>query len=159
MKQKKQLWNSVVNKAERFYVPILEAFMNELQRLDSANADVIPNRLLGYLLGRHDFYKIITRDIRKITQIQAFNLYGTLNRNAGNLRPQIRVPQLSLPNRFFNVNFKPGSRNTIHIVCNEGWTISMRIHSASTIVEPSLKFDVTLIGIPPKLYTHYESWE
>lgn len=94
-----------------------------------------------------------------MTQIHAFNLYGTLNRNAGNVRPQIRIPQLSLPNRFFDISFKPGSRTTIYITCNEGWTVSMRIHSASTIVEPSLKFDVKLIGIPPGLYTHYECWD
>lgn len=159
MKSNQQLWRNVKHKDERFYVPILEAFMKELRRLDAAHDKTIPHKLLGYLLGKSDFYKIITHDKKKITQIQAFNLYGTLNRSAGNVRPQIRLPQLSLPNRFFDINFKPGSKNTIEIVCNEGWTVKMRIHNASSLVEPSLKFDVTLIGIPPGLYTHYESWQ
>ena len=156
MKQQDRLWRSITNKDGRFYVPLLEAFMAELRRLDTANPGMIPNKLLKYLLGMSDFYKIITHDKRRVTQIQAFNLYGSLNRNAGNVRPQIWIPQLTLPNRFFDISFKPGSTNTIHIVCNEGWTVSMRIHSASSKVEPSLKFDVTLIGIPPGLYTHYE---
>lgn len=158
MKANNQLWREVENKDARFYVTILRAFMEELQRLDRDYPNTIPTRLLGYLLGTSDFYKVITQDRRRITQIQAFNLYGTLNRNAGNIRPQIRLQQLSLPTRIFDINFKPGSTNTVHIVCDQGWTISMRIHSASTRVEPSLKFDVTLIGVPPTLYTHYEPW-
>lgn len=158
MKQNNQLWRSVANKEERFYAPLLIAFMNEIRRLDAANPSTIPTRLLRYLLGRNDFYKIITHDRQRTTQIQAYNLYGTLNREVGAVRPQIRIPRLTLANRFFDINFKPGSRNTVHIVCDEGWTVSMRIHSARSLVEPSLKFDVTLIGVPPGLYSHFEPW-
>ena len=158
MKQSDVLWSSVNNKDVRFYVPILEYFMSEIRRLDAENPNIIPGLLLRYLLGTNDFYKVITHDRRRVTQIQAFSLYGTLNRNAGAIHPQIRLPQLTFPNRFFDINFKPGSRNTIQIVCNEGWAVNMRIHNASSIVETSLKFDVTLIGVPPSLYTHYEPW-
>lgn len=35
----------------------------------------------------------------------------------------------------------------------------MRIHNASSKVEPSLKFDVQIKGMPPELYSHYEPWE
>ncbi len=132
--------------------------MNELSRLDSLNPGIIPNRLLSYLLGTNDFYKVITEDNNRTTKIEAFNLYGTLNRNAGNVRPQIRLTSLSLPRRFFDIGFRPGSRNTIQVVCDEGWTVNMRIHNASSRVEPSLKFDVTLLGNPHGLYSHYESW-
>ena len=31
---------------------------------------------------------------------------------------------------------------------DNGWQFSFRIHNASTFVEPSLKFDIQLIGIP-----------
>jgi len=158
MKENDQLWRLVANKEERFYIPLLRAFINELRRLDTANPEIIPNRLLCYLLGVNDFYKIITNNRLRLTQVQAYNMHGTLNRNAGNIRPQIRLPQLPLPNRFFNIDFRPGSQNTIHIVCNEGWTISMRIHNASSRVEPSLKFDVTLVGVPQGLYSHTEAW-
>jgi hypothetical protein len=34
----------------------------------------------------------------------------------------------------------------------------MRIHSARSLVEPSLKFDIGLIGVPPTLYTQFEPW-
>lgn len=158
MRQSNMLWSSVNNKDVRFYVPILEHFMSEVRRLDAANANRIPGLLLRYLLGTNDFYKVITHDRRRVTQIQAFSLYGTLNRNAGTIHPQIRLPQLTFPNRFFDINFRPGSRNTIQIVCDEGWSVNMRIHNAASLVEPSLKFDVSLIGVPPNLYTHHEPW-
>ncbi|WP_240482214.1 HaeIII family restriction endonuclease [Fictibacillus enclensis] len=47
----------------------------------------------------------------------------------------------------------------MEVVCDEGWTISVRIHSVSTRVESSLKLDITLVGLPPSLYRHIESWE
>lgn len=53
---------------------------------------------------------------------------------------------------------KPNSDNTIQIVCNEGWELSMRIHSASLKVEPSLKFDVNLISLPSSIYAQSEPW-
>jgi hypothetical protein len=152
------LWREVTNKAERFYVPLLQAFINELRRLDIQNPETIPARLLQYLLGRNDFYKIITNDKKRLTQIQSFNMAGTLNRSAGTQRALINVPQINLPTRFFDINFKPRSRNTILVACDNGWTISMRIHSASSAVEPSLKFDVSLVGVPPTLYTQIEPW-
>ena len=157
MRQSGMLWSSVPNKDVRFYVPILEHFMSEIRRLDTANPNRIPGLLLRYLLGTNDFYKVITHDRRRVTQIQAFSLYGTLNHNAGAIRTQ-KLPQLALPNHFYDINFKAGSRNTIRIVCDEGWAINMRIHSAASLVEPSLKFDVTLIGVPPNLHTQHEPW-
>lgn len=35
----------------------------------------------------------------------------------------------------------------------------MRIHNASSRVEPSLKFDVQLISFPSSVYAQVESWE
>lgn len=133
--------------------------MRELQRLDALHPGEIPNRLLHYLLGRNDFYKIITHDSRRVTQIQAFNIYNTLNRSSGNVRPLINIPQLTMPSRFFDISFKPNSGNTIIVTCDNGWTVSMRIHNASSKVEPSLKFDVQLTGVPPTLHTHFEAWD
>lgn len=159
MKKNKMLWRDVKNKEQRFYIPLLKAFMRELQKLDELHPGEIPNRLLHYLLGRNDFYKIITHDRRRVTQIQAFNIYNTLNRSSGNVRPLINIPQLVMPNRFFDISFKPNSGNTIIVTCDNGWTVSMRIHNASSKVEPSLKFDVQLIGVPPTLHTHYEVWD
>ena len=47
----------------------------------------------------------------------------------------------------------------IEVVCDEGWQISMRIHNASSRVEPSLKFDVQLISFPSSVYAQVEPWE
>lgn len=159
MKGNAVLWRDIANKEQRFYIPLLEAFIAELNRLDRENTGIIPEKLLHYLLGRNDFYKIITHDRRKVTQIQAFNIYNTLNKNSGKDRSLINIPQLTMPTRFFDISFKPNSQNTIIVTCDNGWTISMRIHNASSKVEPSLKFDVQLTGVPPNLYTHYEAWE
>jgi hypothetical protein len=49
--------------------------------------------------------------------------------------------------------------NTIIVTCNHGWSINMRIHSAASKVEASLKFDVKLEGMPPELYTAFEPWD
>lgn len=35
----------------------------------------------------------------------------------------------------------------------------MRIHNASSKVEPSLKFDVQLISFPSSVYAQVEPWE
>ncbi|MDR7855007.1 HaeIII family restriction endonuclease [Tissierella sp.] len=158
LREQGELWRNVEDKEERFYVPVLEAFIRELGRLNHDNPGLIPERLLQYLLGRNDFYKVITLDRRRVTQVQAFNLYGTLNRNSGRERSIVNVPQLNMPTRFFDISFKPNSRNTIIVTCDNGWTVSMRIHNASSRVEPSLKFDVQLTGVPPTLHSHHEAW-
>lgn len=151
------LWNDIPGKSENYYMPILSAFMRELRRLDSENTG-IPEALIRYLVGRNDFYKVITDDRHRTTRIEAVNISGTLNRPAGQRRSIVDVPVLRLPTRFYHIDFKPGSDNTIEIVCDEGWTVSMRIHNASSRVEPSLKFDVNLISLPGSIHAQVEPW-
>ncbi|MEB6549697.1 HaeIII family restriction endonuclease [Heyndrickxia sporothermodurans] len=158
MRRNQLLWRDIDNKEERFYVPLLEAFVQELSRINQNNNGIVPELLLHYLLGRNDFYKVITHDRQMVTQVQAFNIYGTLNRSAGNVRSLVNIQRLTMPNRFFDISFRPNSRNTIIVTCDNGWTISMRIHNASSRVEPSLKFDVRLTGVPPTLHSHHEAW-
>ena len=152
------LWASVENKAERYYKPVLKAFMNEMRRLDRDNPGIIPERLIRYLIGRNDFYKVIADDKGKFTRVEAVNIEGTLNAKAGAHDPLVKVPVLKLPNKIYHIDFKPDSDNTSQIVCNEGWEISMRIHSARSTVEPSLKFDVNLISLPSSIYAQVEPW-
>lgn len=40
-----------------------------------------------------------------------------------------------------------------------GWQFSFRIHNASTIVEPSLKFDIQIIGMPVTILTINSTWD
>lgn len=152
------LWADVDDKADRYYKPVLNAFMEEIKRLDEENPGVIPERLIRYLIGRNDFYKVIADDKGSFTRVEAININGTLNQKAGTHAPIVKVPLLKLPDRIYHIGYKPGSDNTIQIVCNEGWEISMRIHSASSKVEPSLKFDVNLISLPSSIYAQSEPW-
>lgn len=151
------LWKDVENKAEKYYIPILQSFMDELKRIAEQNAG-IPEALIRYLLGRNDFYKIITDDKSRTTRVEAINTMGTLNRSAGSHKPITKVPLLKMPTKFYHIDFKPGSDNTIEVICDEGWQISMRIHSASSRIEPSLKFDVQLISFPTSVHAQVEPW-
>ena len=152
------LWSNMANKNERFYVPVLRAFMDELQRLDQSNPSIIPEMLIRYLIGKNDFYKVITNDAQKTTRVEAINLSGTLNRPSDGKHSITNVARLKLPKRFYNIDFKTSSDTTIEIVCDEGWSVSMRIHNASSRVEPSLKFDVNLISLPNTIHAQVEPW-
>lgn len=152
------LWSEVENKAEKYYIPVLQAFMDELLKITSENEGV-PEKLVRYLLGRYDFYKVITDDRNKITRVEAINIEGCLNQQSGTIKPITKVPLLKMPKQFYHIGFKAKSDNTIEVVCDEGWQISMRIHSASSKVEPSLKFDVNLISLPSSVHTQIEPWE
>ena len=153
----KALWSDINDKAEHYYVPVLQAFLDELARLAAANPG-IPGALVNYLVGRYDFYKVITDDRHKTTRVEAINIAGTLNRPSGKIHSIVDIPCLHLPTRFYHMGFKPNSDNTIEVVCDEGWTISMRIHSASSNIEPSLKFDVNLISLPGSIHAQVEPW-
>lgn len=151
------LWANIVDKSEHYYKPILQSFMDELRRLASRDSDV-PARLVNYLLGRYDFYKVITDDRRKTTRVEAINILGTLNAPAGNIHSIVDIPRLKLPSCFYHIGFKPTSDNTIIVVCDEGWQFSMRIHSATSEIEASLKFDIQLVSLPNSIHSQVEPW-
>ncbi|MBN2423016.1 HaeIII family restriction endonuclease, partial [Candidatus Woesearchaeota archaeon] len=134
----------------------LNAFIEELKKLDIENKKIVPKQLLKYLLGNNDFYKVIKRNNK--TEIYGFNLNGTLNKPSEIEKPKFKVPKLRLPSRIIEVSFKPNSTDTIILVCDEGWQVSFRIHNASSKIEPSLKFDINLIGQPQSLYTNHLFW-
>lgn len=154
-------WDSIPDKEGTCYVPALEAFMTELRRLDEASGPdgSIPEKLIRYLVGTHDFYKVIMNSQRRITTVEAVNISGTLNRKNGKKRALVDTPLMKMPTEFYKIGFKEGSRNTIIVVCDNGWNVSMRIHNASSRVEPSLKFDVQLLAMPSSILTQIEPWE
>lgn len=157
IKEKNQLWHNLKDKHKHFYIPILEAFKIEMLELDEANPTLVPANLLKYLIGNKDFYKVIKRPNK--TEIYGFHLHGTLNKSAEKVRPKFKVNRVKLPTRIIELSFKPNSTNTLFLTCDEGWQISFRIHSASSKVEPSLKFDINLIGQPQTLYSHHAHWQ
>lgn len=152
------LWAEIPDKEDRCYVPVLEAFMKELKRLDQENPGEIPRQLIRYLIGRNDFYKVIMNEKRRFTKIESININGTLNQSVGKKKALIDVPIMKMPSKFYEIGFKEGSKNTIFVVCDQGWNISMRIHNASSKVEPSLKFDVQLMAMPSSILTQIEPW-
>ena len=134
------------------YVPILDAFKKELLRLDAENPGTVAERLIEYLIGNQDFYKVIKGNNK--VEIQAYNLHGTLNLPFESVKPKAKVPKLKLPSRLIEVIYQENSKTTLLVTLNEGWQISFRIHNASSRIEPSLKFDINLVSAPHSLFTN-----
>ena len=142
------------SKSENVYVPILKAFRKEMLRLTKSNPIASAN-LLQYLIGRKPFYKIIKEDNKKIVVVKAFNIGGKLNQTVNGKKPIVKTDTIKLPTRVIELEFKEESDTTLMMILDEGWQISFRIHSASTYIENSLKFDIQLIGNPPILFTQH----
>ena len=151
-KSKRTCFRNLPNKEQTVYVPIVQAFIDEIQRQYKFHKD-IPAKLVEYLLSRYDFYKIISIDAKRITQIQSYNLHGTLNKSARDAMPTIQVPHTVLPNRIINIGFVPGRHNTAELYMDGGWQFTFRIHNAEDIATPSLKFDIQIVGMPTTIIT------
>jgi hypothetical protein len=54
-----QKWDTLGDYHTSIYVPILNAFKKELLRLDNENPGIVAERLIEYLIGNQDFYKVI----------------------------------------------------------------------------------------------------
>ena len=150
-------WNELPTKDKDVYVPLLKAFIAEVLRSNENNS-AVPQKMVEYLLGEFDFYKIISIDSKRITQIQTYNLHGTLNQSSRVVTPKIAVPHTLLPTRIVSLDFKPNSTNTVELYMDGGWQFSFRIHNASTKVETSLKFDIQIVGMPTTIITINCSW-
>ena len=157
LKSKKARWAGIDKKDERFYIPILKAFLEELSALNELHSDV-PEKLLNYLLGRNDFYKVIKHTKERTTEVKPFNIYGTLGLSTKVQKEMYKITRLKMPTEILKMDFKKDSTNTIQIICDNGWTLSLRIHNASEWVEPSLKFDIQLVGVPNNLGSRIEAW-
>lgn len=156
-KREGKAWFELTDKSERVYVPLLKAFMEEL-RLTYADHKELPQKMVEYLLGEFDFYKVVSIDNQRVTQINTFNLHGTLNKNGKRNKAGTTIPRVLLPTRIVSLDFKPGSDNTIELYLDGGWQFSFRIHNASTMVESSLKFDIQIIGMPTTIVTINCRW-
>lgn len=133
------LWKDQPDVPNHYYWPVLDAFEKEIRRVESP---VMCRNLVRYLVGTHDFYKVVSR--RKVVEISGFNLFNTLH-----------VPDLKLPDKIISIRSNNGSQFAKTITLNLGWEFNFRIHNASSKVEPSLKFDITATALPPKLYQHH----
>lgn len=141
-------WKELSNKHAVYYQPILNAFKEELTLINAQHTDT-PQHLIAYLIGRHDFYKVMKRP--KVVEVLAFNIHGTLGKGKG-IAP---VPKLALPTEIIRFQMMTGKTDTLSMICSEGWQLSFRIHNAETLVVPSLKFDVNLVGNPNTMYSNH----
>ena len=156
-KAKDTKWSDLNDKDNTVYVPLLHAFMDEINRSYEANPD-LPRRMVEYLIGIKDYYKVVSKDKDRITLIHTFNMHDTLNKKSKVKISAITVPVVQLPTRIVALEFKKNSTNTVEMYLDNGWELSFRIHNASTKVEPSLKFDVQFIGMPPTIVTISCTW-
>lgn len=148
-----QKWTTLGDYHSSVYVPILDAFRKELLKLDKQNPGIVAQRLVEYLIGNQDFYKVIKG--KNKVEIQAYNLHGTLNLPFHAVKPKMKVPKLKLPNRLIEIVYQDNSQTTLLVSLTEGWQISFRIHNASSRIEPSLKFDINLVSSPHTLFTNH----
>lgn len=157
-KEKKTLWKEIVNKNKDVYFPLLEAFKTEILDQNRRNIKLLEN-MLKYLLGKFDFYKVISIDDKKVTRVQSYNLYGTLNQDGVHEKIKIKIPVVILPTRIVSLDFKPNSLTTLELYLNNGWQFTFRIHNAEKEVKPSLKFDIQIVGIPTSIISIDSKWK
>lgn len=150
-------WSEVLDKDQNVYVPLLQAFIDEINRAYKEDK-FMPRKMIEYLIGIEDYYKIVSRDNKRLTLIHTFNMHDTLNKPGKNKISAITVPVVELPTRLVALEFKPDSSNTVEMYLDNGWQLSFRIHNASTKVEPSLKFDVQFIGMPTSVLNIECKW-
>ena len=126
-------WRELPDKHEGYYQSVLAAFMEEV--LEYADAE----RLLRYVVGRYDFYKVIKSN--GDVEIQSFNLGGSLQWGA----------KLPMPTRIVEFRREPSRVATAVLTLDHGWQLSFRLHNANAEIEPSLKFDIQLVGSPEEM--------
>lgn len=145
----KALWSDQIDVPGRFYWKVLDAFEEEVLRLtgtDASNSMEVTQKLITYIIGNNDFYKVISRTDQ--VEIQGFNLQGTLS-----------VPKTRSPGHIISIDRFDGGKFSKTIRFDKGFTFNFRIHSASSRVEPSLKFAVSAVSLPPaEIYTNHISF-
>ncbi len=141
-------------KEDDVYMPLLKAFLSEVKRAIQIDSKV-PRKMVEYLLSKYDFYKVISLDERRITTIQSFNMYGTLNKASKTMEPAIKLPEMLLPTTLLYADMKPNSKTTVLLCFDNGWQFSFRLHNAKDFVESSLKFDVQIVGLPAEVNIKY----
>jgi len=151
-------WSELPDKNEGVYIPLLKAFMDEINRAYQNDTE-LPRKMVEYLIGKKDYYKVVSYDNKRLTLIHTFNLHGTLNQQGEKRVSAVSVPIVELPSELVALKFKKNSNNTVEMYLDNGWQLSFRIHNASTKVEPSLKFDVQFIGMPTNVLNIECRWK
>jgi hypothetical protein len=160
LKIKNVKWRELHAKAQSVYVPLLKNFISEISGLPNSSKTAFIEGIFNYLLGshNHDYYKLVQISKSRVTRITPFNFHGTLHKSTASSTVKYLENVIPLPTEVIDISFKRGSDNTVLLTFNEGWVFSFRLHNASTLVEPSLKFDVQLSAHPSSLISHSFKW-
>lgn len=141
-REEKINFSDIPDKVNRYYLPVLTAFEDELRGLCENYGQRFVTRLFQYLLGTKDFYKIIKENGH--VAIISCNINGEL----------IWGKKWKIPDRVESITRKRESSNTIIVTFTGGWQLSFRLHNAKKMTEPSLKFDIRFIGLPQSVARH-----
>ena len=157
-KKNQAKWSEIGDKGLKVYQPLLRAFMDEVERAYAKDADV-PRKMVEYLVGVKDYYKIVSKDKQRLTVIHTFNMHKTLNQETPDCAKVQVVPEVEWPTKMLGLQFRNGSKNTLEMHLDKGWKLSFRIHNARSAVEPSLKFDVQFLQMPESVLNLECRWK
>jgi hypothetical protein len=159
-KRENLAWSSLPDKETAYYLPLLQAFLDEVKLALSTNSKKVVSGLIKYLLGsdNRDYYKLIHSKSPRVAKVVPFNLLGTLQKGMRDDSGTDLIDKLPLPTSVVSLGIRSGSQTTADITLDNNWSISFRIHNASTLVEPSLKFDVQLSSEPAELKVFNCPW-
>ncbi len=134
-------FRDIPSKIQKVYGPILNAFEDELRRLCEDYGKEFISRFFQYMIGRYDFYKAVCDYHAKQSVIESVNINGTLAWGS----------KWNIPSRIESIKRVRNSSSTLMVIFEGGWQIKFRLHNASSRVEPSLKFDVSFVGMSQKV--------
>ena len=80
--------------------------MDEVNRAYKEDKNM-PHKMIEYLIGIEDYYKVVSRDSKRLTMIHTFNMHDTLNTPSENKVSAITVSVVELPTRLVALEFKP----------------------------------------------------
>lgn len=147
-------WSEIfTNISQNLYAPVVKAVRDEIELYKDDKDFVL--ELFSFLLGTIDFYKIMTKDDEKVTIISVFNFNGSLNQKTSNSSPDRKIRRTPLPSKILSLW---NNESYLTIFFDEGWAVKMRIHTASSKIETSLKFDSQLEGVPYTLLNLTFPW-
>ena len=160
LKIKEVKWRDMISKSQTVYRPILESFIAEIKLLPVSSKNKFVSGIFNYMLGsqQNDYYKLVQDSTTKRTKVTAFNFNNNLHQSVSPLDSNPSREVIQIPTDLLEIGFKPKSDNTVLLRLNEGWVFSFRLHNASTVIEPSLKFDVQLAESPASLKSHFFKW-
>ena len=60
-------------KSQKVYIPLLQAFIDEINRANEKD-QTMPRKMIEYLIGIEDYYKVVSKDSKRLTMIHTFNI-------------------------------------------------------------------------------------